>query len=109
MAWSTPRTWVPSEVVNAGNMNTYISDDLTYLKSSVDSLVVGAGAYSLPAANSMPSGGKHTVKATGGTLTISRAGADTIWSATSGQTSVVAAAGDAYTFASDGVNIWYVV
>lgn len=28
MAWSTPRTWSSGELVTAGNMNTYISDNL---------------------------------------------------------------------------------
>lgn len=28
MVWSTPRTWASGELVTAGNMNTYISDDL---------------------------------------------------------------------------------
>jgi uncharacterized protein YaiE (UPF0345 family) len=28
VAWSTPRTWASGELVTAGNMNTYISDNL---------------------------------------------------------------------------------
>jgi len=31
MSWSTPRTWATSEVVTAANMNTYISDNLSFL------------------------------------------------------------------------------
>lgn len=28
MAWTTPRTWVSTELVTAGNMNTHIRDDM---------------------------------------------------------------------------------
>lgn len=31
MAWSTPRTWSVNEKLTAANMNTYVSDELTYL------------------------------------------------------------------------------
>lgn len=31
MAWSTPRTWATLEEVTAANMNTYVSDDLSWL------------------------------------------------------------------------------
>lgn len=31
MAWSTPRTWATLEAVTAANMNTYVSDDLSWL------------------------------------------------------------------------------
>ena len=31
MAWNTPRTWAANEVLTAANMNTYISEDLSYL------------------------------------------------------------------------------
>lgn len=31
MAWTTPRTWAVNEVLTAANMNTYISDDISYL------------------------------------------------------------------------------
>ncbi len=35
MSWSTPRTWAVGELVTAANMNTYISDNLSYLYSAV--------------------------------------------------------------------------
>lgn len=31
MAWSTPRTWSVNEVLTAANMNTYVSDDLSWM------------------------------------------------------------------------------
>ena len=31
MAWNTPRTWAVNEVLTAANMNTYISDDLSWM------------------------------------------------------------------------------
>jgi len=37
MAWSTPRDWTTDEVVTAANMDTYISDNLTYLYTQVSS------------------------------------------------------------------------
>jgi hypothetical protein len=36
MAWSTPHTWTTGEVLTAANMNTYLSDNTTYLKSQTD-------------------------------------------------------------------------
>jgi len=36
MAWSTPRTWVAGEIVTAANLNTYVSDNLTYIKDRLD-------------------------------------------------------------------------
>ena len=35
MAWNTPRTWTVGELLTAANMNTYVSNNLTYLKSMV--------------------------------------------------------------------------
>ena len=35
MAWSAPRTWAAGERVTAANMNTYLSDNLSYLYSAV--------------------------------------------------------------------------
>lgn len=44
MAWSTPRTWASGELVTAGNMNTYISDNLSFLFSrpTTASTILGA-------------------------------------------------------------------
>lgn len=36
MTWTTPRTWVSGELVTSANLNTYIRDDLTDLRSSSD-------------------------------------------------------------------------
>lgn len=35
MAWATPRTWSAGELVTAANMNTYVSDLLTLLKTPI--------------------------------------------------------------------------
>lgn len=35
MAWTTPRTWVTSEVVTASLLNTHLRDNLNFLKSGV--------------------------------------------------------------------------
>lgn len=32
MAWTTPRTWSPGELVTAGMMNLHVRDNLTFLK-----------------------------------------------------------------------------
>lgn len=34
MAWTTPRTWVPGELVTASMMNTHVRDNLNFLYSS---------------------------------------------------------------------------
>lgn len=38
MAWTTPRTWVTSELVTASIMNTHVRDNLSFLKSEVEAL-----------------------------------------------------------------------
>lgn len=43
MVWSTPRLWVAGELVTASMMNTYVSDDLAYLKGSAGTVAIGAG------------------------------------------------------------------
>lgn len=35
MAWTTPRTWVTSEVVTASIMNTHVRDNFNYLSTAV--------------------------------------------------------------------------
>jgi hypothetical protein len=40
VAWNTPRAWAALELVTAGNMNTYISDLLSYLKGSVGTVQI---------------------------------------------------------------------
>lgn len=35
MAWGTPRAWATGEIVTAANMNTYISNDLSFLYDRV--------------------------------------------------------------------------
>ena len=44
MAWSTPRLWTTGEIVTASMMNTYISDDLAYLKGSAGTVSIDSGA-----------------------------------------------------------------
>lgn len=39
MAWSTPRTWTTSEIVTAANMNTYISNNLSFLGGATGATV----------------------------------------------------------------------
>lgn len=41
MAWTTPRTWTTAELVTAANMNTYISDNLSYLYSNIPPSEIG--------------------------------------------------------------------
>jgi len=36
MAWTTPRTWVTSELVTASVMNTHVRDNLNHLKDDLD-------------------------------------------------------------------------
>ncbi len=36
--WTTPRTWVTGEVVGAGQVNTHVRDNLTYLYNALTSL-----------------------------------------------------------------------
>ena len=36
MAWTSPKTWAVNELVTAADMNTYISDNLSYLKTRMD-------------------------------------------------------------------------
>lgn len=47
MAWSTPRTWSVGEVLSASNMNTYVSNDLTWLKGGQSLDVTAGGVWSL--------------------------------------------------------------
>ena len=37
-SWTTPRTWVTGEVVSAGQLNTHVRDNLTYLYNALTSL-----------------------------------------------------------------------
>lgn len=41
MPWSTPRTWTTGELATAANMNTYVSDNLSYLYSIVPAMEFG--------------------------------------------------------------------
>lgn len=38
MAWTTPRVWTDEELVTAQNMNTYISDNLSFLAGLVNGM-----------------------------------------------------------------------
>lgn len=39
MAWTTPRTWVPGEVVTAAQLNTHLRDNLSDLDSRMNTAV----------------------------------------------------------------------
>lgn len=36
MAWTTPRTWIPGELVTATMMNEQIRDNMSILKTSIN-------------------------------------------------------------------------
>lgn len=36
MAWTTPKTWLAGELVTETSLNTYIRDNQTVLKTSID-------------------------------------------------------------------------
>lgn len=52
MAWTTPRTWVTSEVVTAALMNTHLRDNLNYLKNQVAAHFMLSAASVIPSATS---------------------------------------------------------
>ena len=52
MAWTTPRDWTTDEVVTAANMDTYISDNLTYLYTQVSSQFMLLGSSITPSTTS---------------------------------------------------------
>jgi hypothetical protein len=37
MAWTTPKTWVLEELVTATDLNTFLRDNMLFLKTSLDS------------------------------------------------------------------------
>lgn len=56
MAWSAPRTWSVGELVTAANMNTYVSDNLAYLKTAVSAQIEIFGSSMWPGLSSGASG-----------------------------------------------------
>jgi hypothetical protein len=56
MAWSTPYTWTVGEILTAAKLQTYLSDELTFLKS-LDNYQMGwipvAGAWSYASASTI--------------------------------------------------------
>lgn len=48
MAWTTPRTWVNGETIDASIMNTHIRDNLNYLKTQVAAHFILSGASIIP-------------------------------------------------------------
>lgn len=42
MAWTTPRTWVTSELVTAALMNTHLRDNLNFLTTNTPNLAVAS-------------------------------------------------------------------
>ena len=52
MAWTTPRTWVNGETIDASIMNTHIRDNLNYLKTQVAAHFILSGASIIPSTTS---------------------------------------------------------
>ena len=50
MAWTTPYTWTVGEILTAAKMQTYVSDNLAYLKSSISAQFWLSGAGGWPSA-----------------------------------------------------------
>jgi len=50
MAWTTPRTWIPGELVTALMMNTHVRDNMNYLFANIGASPssFGAGSVSAP-------------------------------------------------------------
>lgn len=60
MAWTTPRVWAVGELLTAAKMNTYISDNLSYLYSAISAQFELFGSSLWP---SNTSGAAGTIKA----------------------------------------------
>ena len=128
MAWTSPRTWVTSELVTAALMNTHVRDNLTFLLTNLPDLSVAsfthtsspytAGAslvllgntaggnitINLPAAASN-TGQYYYIKNTGtGTLTIDGNDAETI----EGETTQALLQNDCALIVCDGSNWWLI-
>jgi len=52
MAWSTPKTWAYKETLSSADMNTYISDNLTYLRVD-DNYRKTIGARAIPSTDQL--------------------------------------------------------
>ena len=56
-SWTTPRTWVTGELVGAGQMNTHVRDNLSYLYTAIERVSgVEAGTVIFTTAAGCPSG-----------------------------------------------------
>jgi len=54
MAWTTPRTWIPGEIVTADLMNVQVRDNQLQLRADIDALGVGWTDVAFDAANFWP-------------------------------------------------------
>jgi hypothetical protein len=128
MAWTTPRTWVTSELVTAALMNTHLRDNLTFLLTNIPNQTVASitsAASPFTAAGSVvilgdTSGGNITVnlpaaaantgkfyyiKNTGtGTVTVDGNGSETV----EGETTQQLLQGDCALIVCDGSN-WHLI
>jgi hypothetical protein len=128
MAWTSPRTFVTSELVTAAMLNTHVRDNLSFLLTNVPDLSVAsidhtaspytAGAslvilgnttggnitVNLPAA-AANTGQYYFVKNTGdGTLTLDGNSAETV----EGETTQVLLQNDCALIVCDGANWWLI-
>lgn len=81
MAWSTPRTWATLEAVTAANMNTYVSDDLSWLGISRShcqvrdaGFVPTAGSWASPSWDSLTTNVNSMAALSTGYITATTAG-----------------------------------
>lgn len=56
MAWNGTHTWTVGEILTAGNMNTYVNDNLAYLKTMVAAQIQLFGASLKPSTTSGATG-----------------------------------------------------
>ena len=74
--WTTPRTWVTGEVVGAGQVNTHVRDNLTYLYNALTSLDASDTTSGVFDVARIPDLGAGTI--TSGTFGQARLAADSV-------------------------------
>ncbi len=74
--WTTPRTWVTGEVVGAGQFNTHVRDNLTYLYNALTSLDASDTTSGVFDVARIPDLGAGTI--TSGTFGQARLGANSV-------------------------------
>ena len=53
MAWTTPRTWVDEELIDATIMNTHIRDNLLFLEERLDNTISYKGVVVIHEGNTV--------------------------------------------------------